>query len=467
MKKKIFTKISLCFLLLGLASCDSTSSVTSANSEEVTSEEVVVYSRSNPEVFSELQDEPRELVGPFLILDEDGNFYEETEAASTFDNMYEAIRNAGQNSNTKNRLQVQDANFLQIFTYQKSSLYFVFDGEGYVGTDSSSTCVEYADSHPESYCVSGTASEYKYLGRDNMPGSTTFEETELETTTGSYNYMFSNSGITPTETLNGFSYATCNVRLSEATYKRSEDGDTWNAYIFINLKAGITADLGLIGSYSADTDSVQWKMVRNCSSSQHTVGTSSVEEEARFYVYHDKIVTSMSQYDAETKEYSGADDLHFEAVGLSDGWMLNITNLRTEEVFSFTDRHTDADGNAFAENGEGNEMYFRALLAASYCPVVANIWNARCGAALRDVVYDSVQLTRYIDDDIESYRDESLTRYDFYPEEEAFNHGYSQGADNASYDYGVREEDGYYASGKSYSKGDKYISFSCYYDGID
>jgi len=467
-QKKILLKISLGVMLFSLTSCNTTStSVIASTSEEVTSEEVITYSMTNPEVFTALQETPRVLASPFVILTAEGEYFDETAEASTFDNMYEAIRTAGQNSNTKNKLQVQDANFLQIFTYQKASLYFVFDGIDYVGTSSTSDCVAYIDAHSNSYGVSGTASEYKYLGRTDMPGSTDFEESELETFSGSYNYMFSDSGVTPDTIQNGFSYATCNVRLSEATYKPSEDGDGWNAYIFINLSAAITSDLGLIGSYNSSTDSVDWKMVRNCSSTQHTVGTSSVEDEAKFYVYHDKLVTSMSDYNATTKEYSGADDLYFEAIGFSDGWMLNITNLTTNQIFSFEDRHTDSEGNQLVENGADNAMYFRALLAASYCPVVGNIWNARCGAALRNVVYDNVELTRYIDDNIESYRSEDAIRYEFYPETEAFNHGYAQGADNASFAYGEREENGTYKSGDTYAQGDKFVSFSCYYDGLE
>ena len=468
MQKKLFSKISLGILLLSLTSCNTTSiSEIPSASEEVTTEQVVAFSRTNPEVFTQLQDTPRVLAGPFVILTAAGDYFDETEEASTYDNMYEAIRKAGQNSNTKNRLQVQDANFLQIFTFQKASLYFVFDGINYVGTSSTLNCEAYVNSHPDAYAVSGTASEYKYLGRTDMPGSDAFDESELETFSGSYNYMFSDSGVTPDGIENGFSYATCNVRLSEATYKRSEDGDGWNAYIFINLKAAITSDLGLIGSYNSSSNAIDWKMVRNCSSSQHTVGSSSVEDEAKFYVYHDKIVTSMRNYDPTTKEFSGADDLHFEAIGFSDGWMLNITNLNTNQVYSFTDRHTDSEGNQLVENGATSSMYFRALLAASYCPVVGSVWNARCGAALRNVVYDNVELTRYIDDNIESYRKDNVTRYDFYPETEAFNHGYAQGGDNASFDFGVREENGTYKSGEKYEKGDKYISFSCYYDGLN
>ena len=468
MHKKILARIGLFVLLFSLASCnDSSASSLSVSQSETTSIADEAFSRNNPEIFTSLQDAPRNLKAPFTILNADGTFFNQTLEDSSYDNMYLAIRTAGQNSNTRNRLQVQDANFLQIFTFQKASLYFIFDGDDYVGTSSLADCEAYGETHPNSYSISGTASEYKHLGRIDMPGSVSFDESELETSSGSYNYMFSDSGVTPEGTLNGFSYATCDVRLSEATYKRSEDGNVWNAYIFINLAANIHSDLGLIGTYNANRNAIDWKMTRNCNSSQHTAGTSSVERDAKFYVYQDMVVTSMDNYDQASKEYSGADDLHFEAVGLSDGWILNVTNLKTKEVFSFTDRHTDTQGNPLIENGEGKTQYFRALLAASYCPVVASVWNARCGAALRDVTFDHVELSRYIDDNIESYRQDGIKRYEFYPETEVFNHGYAQGADNASFDYGIRTEDGTYKSGNTYAKGDRFISFSCYYDDLD
>ena len=119
---------------------------------------------------------------------------------------------------------------------------------------------------------------------------------------------------------------------------------------------------------------------------------------------------------------------------------MKITNLRTNQVFTIDERHAGM----FA----GNEQYLRFLLAASYCPVVDKVWNARCGAYLRNVVFDHVQIARYNESDV--YTAESLM--DFYPGIN-MSYGFSQAADGASMIYGKNQ------------RGEKMISFSCYYDG--
>lgn len=475
MKKSILKTFSLLATSLLIVSCGGVSSETpttenptSISTSEQTSE-VDKYTRSNPEVLVGLENKPRALVAPFVILNEDGSELVKEGVTTSFDNWYQAIRIAGQYTKSSQKLQVQDSNCLQIFIQQKASIYFVFTGEKYIGYSDKVSSEAYCKTDVYSYAIAGSGSGFKYLGRRNYEGSNEFTEVELETFSGGYNYMFSKTGVGLTEMKNGYSYVTCNVRLSEATYKLTTDGTGWNAYIFINLKANLNSDLGLIGSYNSNLKQIDWKMVRNCSSKQHTSGTSTNEKDAKFYVYHDKIVTSMKTYNEETKEFSGADDLKFEAIGLSDGWILNITNLRTNVVNSFEDRHTENVDGAdvqLAEN-KGSEVYFRALLAVSFCPVVANVWNARCGAALRNVVYDEVLISRYIDDNVDSYRAKDVARYEFYPEEDVFDHGYSQCGDCSNYFYGKHKKDGQYKSGSDYQTNDKYISFSSYYDGVE
>ena len=207
-------------------------------------------------------------------------------------------------------------------------------------------------------------------------------------------------------------------------------------------------------------------MVRNCNSAEHTTGTSGVEKDARFYVYADKEVTRSTKYDPATGECSGFDDLYFEAFMRTDGWTLNITNLRTNQVFTFEDNHTHADGSKILENT--NPVYGRALLAASYCPVTANVWNWDCGAKLTNVLFEDVLLTRKLPgekaDDINAYRAEGVERIEFYPDSDIYSSGYAQGDFRASYEYGKHETSGYYASGAPYTAGNKYIIYNVDYN---
>lgn len=420
----------------------------------------------NPLVVDEItaDSEGIKLVAPFTIYTEDGGTPEELEYntetfdSNVFENMYEAIRVAGANSTNANKLQVQDANHTQIFIRQKASNRFVFDGHDYVGTDSQTACKEYIDSHPDAYGIYGQGSGYAYLGREDYVDEMELSETQLELNAGAYNYMFSKSGVGAGESgqnLNGFSYVTATVRMSEMRYRPASDGDGWNAYIFINLRAGIISDLGLIGNLMSD-NTVQWRLVRNCTSTSH--GT------AGFLTFPEKgIVNQSTKYDAETGEYYGFDDLYFEVCGLSNGWLLNITNLRTGQTYSLDERHYQSDGvTPLVENPDS--IYYQALIASSYCPVVGNVWNWDCGAATTNVLWENITMKRYVDDNIETYRnaDDSL-KYKFTPDSDYLRDGYSQGAFAASHEFGVYEEDGVYASGATYKKGDTYLSQSVSY----
>lgn len=486
-------KLSIAALsVLALASCGGGQSTASSEAlsssvdpvssisepEEVSSsEEQVEYSRANPRVYEAKEDSADVVLeGPFTILTADGEEptltlndtgVKSSDVPTVYDDMYKAIRTAGTNSTSKNPLQVQDKNFVQIFIRRKTSQNFVFHRDAYIGEAATKTAKAYCDAHPGSYAINGNASDYSYMSRDEMSEGLSIVENLLETNAGAYNYMFSKSSD---GSVNGYSYVTCDVHLSEAIYRPPVDGGQWNAYIFVNMARSLNCDLGLIGVFNQARKVCEWKMVRNCTSKQHTAGTSTVERDAKFYVYQDKIVTTSTKYDAATGDCSGFDDLHFEVLAMSDGWVLNITNMRTKIVHSFTEHHTTADGQPLRENTIPTSG--RALIAASYCPVTGNVWNWNCGAKLENVVFDNIELTRLRsnaseEDDIEAYRGDDNERFPLYPDTEAYQEGYSQGDYVASHEYGIREDDGQYLSGASYSKGDHYISYTVDYNSID
>ena len=418
------------------------------------------FSRTNPRIIDEisLESEPVKLKKPFTILTEEGETPEElkyenaTLNTNEFENLYEAIRIAGQNATNSNKLQVQDANFTQVFIRQRASNWFVFDGHDYIGTDASKGAKEYIDANSDAYAITGSGSQYAYLGREDYVSEMSLQENKLELNAGAYNYMFSKNGVGQGENqtnINGFSYVDATVRLSEMKYRPSTDGDGWNAYIFINLGAGISADLGLIGNLMGDT--VQWRLFRNCQSQTHS--------SQGFLTFPDLgTVTESTHYDPTTGEYSGFDDLHFEVVGLSYGWILNITNLRTGQVFTLNDLHYEEDGTTpLVENSE--QCYFTVLVASSYCPVVGTVWNWDCGASTTNVLWENITMQRYVDDNIETYRNATEDKKVlFTPDSEYLRDGYSQGAFAASFEFGTYEEDGTYASGATYQKGDHYLS---------
>ncbi|MCQ2742056.1 MAG: hypothetical protein MJ239_01990 [Bacilli bacterium] len=473
---KKYRKLLLLAPLTILVACGQGGGNTSAISSQQTVESTSVTNPVIIELKSASQ-EPVELVAPFTIYTPDG----ETPVLTTdktgqktsniptqYDNLYAAIRVAGSNATSKNALQVQDANNVQVFKRAKVSQCYVFDGDKYVGTSGQSTAKAYCTAHPTAYAVNGNASDYYYLGRHDMVEGQSVKEDVLETNAGAYNYMFSKGGSGGKDY--GYRYATADVHLSETTYRVGEDESTWNAYIFINMHEHILSDLGLIGTLRGNE--VRWYLVRNCSSAMHTAGTSSIEHDAKFFVYQDTtkypncIVTKSTKYDATTKTYSGFDDLHFEAFTQNDGWTLNITNLRTGVVSTIEDHHTQ-DGHALEENTSPNTG--RALIAASYCPVIGNIWNWDSGAALNNVVWDNISLKKAIVDDsgvinndIEAYRNETVS-YPLYPGEDAYRDGYSQGGYKASHEFGTRQEGGEYKSGIKYTAGQKYLSFSVDY----
>ncbi|MBO8428123.1 MAG: hypothetical protein IAC58_06245 [Firmicutes bacterium] len=459
MKKKVFKLSLYSLILLGglVTSCNKDDNNPGGDNGE--------YSATNPRIIDniEVDSEPIKLKAPFTVLDEEGNKPEELEYnnvvldSNVFDNLYEAIRIAGMNGSNSKPLQVQDSNFTQVFIRQRASNWFVFDGHDYVGTDASGAATEYIDSHKNSYAITGTGSQYARLGRSDYTTNMELNESKLELNAGAYNYMFSKNGVGAGENgnnINGFSYVTANVRLSEMKYRPSADGDGWNAYIFINLGCGIGSDLGLIGNLMGST--VQYRLFRNCQSRTH--GTQG------FLTFPDLgIVTQSTKYDPSTGEYSGFDDLRFEVCGLTNGWILNITNLRTNQTFTLSDLHYESDG-VTPVNENVEPCYYTALIASSYCPVVGNVWNWDCGASMTNVIWENIEMQRYVDDNIETYRNATSDKIiSFTPGSEYMRDGYSQGAFASYHEFGVYEEKGTYASGNTYEAGDTYLSQSVSY----
>lgn len=470
--KKIFRTIistgAIALSLGMLVGCGGTTP--SASSSSIRTEP---YTAADPRIveLTTMDQERIELTGPFTIYSETGEEVtlkknengqiSNQPVESTYDNMYKAIRVAGANATNRNPLQVQDANFTQIFLRSKKSDAYVFTEHDYIGKCLESKAKAFCDENPKSYAINGLGSDYHYMSRDDYD-ETREVTSNLETYSGAYNYMFSKLGDNEN---NGFGYATAYVRLSETIYAPPTDGGQWNAYIFINLAGNFHADLGLIGTYNWYTNVCTWKMFRSCDSKKHPGVATGIEDETKFFVYQDKPVTSSKHYDPETRECTGFDDLFFEMFMRTDGWVVNITNLTTNVVSTFSCLHEE-NGKPYEENV--HPMYGRALLAASYCPVTAPVWNWDCGAKLLNVVFEDVLLTRKLDgenlNNIEAYRDESLTRYEFYPDSEVFDHGYSQGDFRANYEYGTRETSGYYKSGAPYSAGDKYLIYNIDYN---
>ena len=379
---------------------------------------------------------------PYTIYNGDGSVFK-----TGFSNMYDAIREAGANASSKNLMCVKDANELKIFERQSSSKYWCYDGTNFVGSKSSKEALKWGETRHKCYIINGQGTAYMMLGAKYYENSDMSQEIPLELNTGAYNYMFSKGG----EMVNGqweklgYGYMECNVRLSEATYTETIATDgAWNVYVFLNAGAGTTSDLGLIGVVR--DGKLVFALVRNCNHSSHKGANDG------FKVLSWEPVTTM-EYDAEKGVYCGADDLKFQCWITIDGFKMDITNLTTNKVYTINERH--------AGMFEDKAQYMRFLLAASYVPVVGDVWNARNQASLRNVVFDDVYIARY--NPTNEYSSESFE--EFYPGSDNMIYGFTQGGDCASMIYETYKEDGTYLSGQAYTKGEKFISFSVYYDG--
>lgn len=468
MKKtnKITTLLLLAIPCFALASCNSSAG------EEKPQPEPEEPSVANPTVVEYKENnEGIDLVAPYTIYNESGEEvtlstwpdpeFKPKEIVNTYDDLYRAIRVAGANSTTSKPLQVLDANFVQVFKRAKKTDNYLFQGKKYFGFAGQKTAKTFCLNHESSYAINGTGSDYYYLSRSDMVEKQTVTEESLEMFAGAYNYMFSNNGHST-----GLIYASADVHLSECVYRPATDGNTWNAYIFINIAQGINADLGLIGTYNGTDHVCYWKLVRNCSSTYHATGTSSIEKDARFYVYQDMIATQSTKYNFETGECSGFDDLHFECLGQSWGWTLKVTNLRTNVTLTAIDHHHNADETD--KTDDVTPQFGRTLIAASYCPVTLGVWNWDCGAKCTGVTWDHILTASALSgedrDNIEAYRDESVLKYELYPGSEIFREGYAQGNYRSSHSFGVREKDGTYPSGIAYHAGEHYMIYNVNYN---
>ena len=444
----LFLVLALPFVLLGCTEETNSNNQT----DPVSNPETVV---TNPTVPSEVT-QPEETyvyegtatVAPFKTYNADGTLHSE------YNNMYAAIRCAGTNSTSGNKMYVEDGNGLKIFQRQNQNNYWCYDGTNFVGSKARTEALSWGQNREKCYIIDGRGTGYVMCGTKYYEGSDLNQEINLELISGGYNYMFTDSGYIENDIWikKGWGYMECYVRLSEANYHPSTDGDGWNAYIFINGKGGISSDLGLIGGVQKvnGENKVVWAICRNCSHQDHKTDVSTYGESFSL-PYGWQTVTTMS-YDKENKCYNGADDLYFQVWQGVDGWVLRITNLTTNQVFT----HNEIHEGMF----ENSTQYFRFLLAASYCPVVGNIWNARSGAYLRNVVFDGVKIARW--NEAETYTEDMYE--DFYPDSNMM-YGYSQAADCSSMIYSTHNADGTYKSGHAYKAGEKYLSFSCYYDG--
>ena len=173
------------------------------------------------------------------------------------------------------------------------------------------------------------------------------------------------------------------------------------------------------------------------------------------------------KFDEEKGYYCNGDDLFFQCWQTVNGWKLDITNLRTGRVHSINEYHEGMFSSS--------TQHFRFLMAASYVPALdsvpnelkglknSNVWNPRSGASLRNVVFDNIYIARYNASD--EYYESDFE--EFYPGSDNMIYGFAQGSDCSSMIMGNYDHDGteQYVTGENYKTGDRYVSFSCYYDG--
>ena len=376
-------------------------------------------------------------VAPYKIYNED-----ETELdGKDYESMFTAIRIAGAASSSKNKTYVLDGNGLKIYQRQSNTKYWCFRGTTFYGSMPKAEAEKWAANYTDCYVMNGQGTGYVICGTKYYEGSDLSNDIPLELFSGGYNYMFSTHGRIESDewVKKGWGYLECYVRLSEVEYVPTKDGDGWNAYIFINAKAHNHSDLGLIcGVDPSDNTKANLRLFRNCSAPEHV--TELQKYGPSFTVLQSGTNVTRLTYDPTKGVYTGGDDLFFQCWQGTDGFILHITNLTTGQVFKIEEIHPGINAD--------QEQYLRFLVSASYCPVVDTIWNARCGASLRNVVYDGINIARWNEN--EEYT-ESMYE-EFYPDSN-MSYGFSQAADCASMIFG------------KYEDGRKYISMSCYYDG--
>lgn len=378
-------------------------------------------------------------VAPYTAYNADGSVIDE------YGYLFDAIRNAGLNGTSSNLAYVLDANGLEVFKRQAKNRYYMYDGMHFNGSANAIEALNWSNEKMKSYVVDGQGIGFVNLGIDLFENSPLPEHIELNA--GAYNYLFSKEGQMQNGAWvqEGFGYLKTTVRLSEATYQTPNDGGTWNAYIFINHKGQFNNDLGLIGTIM--NGELAWRPVRN--SSHPDLQSQGIG----FAVLSNVPVTTMKLNDQGF--YDGADDITIEVFATKDAWKMIITNLETGYVYEYEEIHE-----GMHENSTG---HFRMLLAASLVPVTGNVWNARNGSYLKNVIFEDVKIARYNG----TYTYTEAEKEDFYPGSEHMLSGFSYAADAARHQYGVHQTDGFYKSGAAFYAGKPYISFSSFYDGSE
>lgn len=318
-------------------------------------------------------------LAPYTVYNEDGTVHE------THTYMTYALRSAGEVASSSNKAYVLDANGLKIYERASKSNYYCYDGTNYVGVKSRSEAIKWSEGRSKSYLIDGFATAYQTCGTAYYPGSETKSNPYLELNAGAYNYMFTKMGDFKNNTFveNGYGYMECTVNLKDATYKPTEDPGRWNAFIFLHGRCSEYADMGLRGIINDDNEMV-WELFRGCSHKSHTEDPDTYG--IKWSMVDCEPVTKMT-YNEEKGYYEGQDDLFMQLWMTVDGWVLRVTNLTNNKVYQLVEYHKDMMA--------GQEGYFQLLLATSYCPAVANIWNNRCGAFLRNVSYTNVKIARY------------------------------------------------------------------------
>lgn len=382
------------------------------------------------------------MVSPFKAYNQDGTLIKQ------YSNVYYAIQKASDEGLTSNKTYVLDGANTKVFERTNRNNYYCYDGPNFVGIKPSAEALEWGATRSRCFCINGLGNSMNYLGREDMAGNEPTNTAQLELASGAYNYLYSKEGVySESDPIAGYAYSRCIVRLSEAHYLPSKDGFGWNAYAFLNVAGmGVSMDMGLIGNLDESDNTVHWRPGKNCMATElHTSGDA-------FMTYPDHLMTQ-SVWNEKSQDYTGADDILIEAWADKDGFEFNVKNLRTGALFNHRENHPGINDKALP--------YYRVLLAASYCPVQVPIWNGDCGAKLDNVIFDQVEIARYREDGDYS----AAEMFDFYPGEECVSHGYSQGAYWASHTSGSYHQDGKYASGLSYQKGQKFVTFNVAYDG--
>lgn len=414
-------------------------------------------------------------VAPYTVYNADGTVCEDPSLGeNSFENMFVAIKKCGAVASSKNKAYLQDSNGTIVFQRQGNTKCWVYDGMHFVSNEMSVKEAKiYAQEHPRSYVVNGQGTAYVALGdiqyTENRVG-------EGELFSGGYSYLFTPQGCASGSEWSGHSYGygSAYVRLSECTYKDISEsgGGAWNAYVFFNISSSAyNCDLG-IGTYAGGGGA--WKITQNCSHLSHDSGTAVCEgfyidaagnvshddtyaelsSSNRFMVWQNYVVTTMTK--GADGVYSGADDLFLEAYAYENGWYCCVTNLRTNEKWGYTHIHEGMNTT--------QSDYMRVLLAASYCPVEGNLWNARDGGYFKNVVFEDVKVAKYrADGDEDGYQSAEKENF-FFGEDTLFN-GFTQAADCASLLYGTTDEAGVWKSGLEKITGSNWFSFSSYYDG--